>query len=1217
MIPSLLKHQRDKPQKRKRLSWVLWTIISIVATIIVFAIATVLILLKQDIAQATGTLTIISIVIGVIIGLLGLLLSFLQWYHSKPAHPSEASATSSPLENCLPEDATVVPTNVEQSKKNEDEPSTLQQGYCHIHWGEAPHTESFYGRDKELAELQQWVQVDRCRIVAIVGVGGIGKTSLAAKVVDQVKDNFSYVYWRSLLNAPPLKSVLQECIQFFSDQQHTALPEDADSQILLLIEYLHKHRCLLILDNAESVLQAGGRVGHYREGYEGYGRLLEHLGEAKEHQSCLLLTSREKLREVALMEGTESPVRSWQLQGLSAREGRAILKDKGLVGSDQAWNALVNRYAGNPQALRVISPLIWEVFHGEIAGFLEEGPIISSDIRDVLDQQFGRLSALEQEILYWLAIEREAVARHDLRENIVYPISKGELQEALQSLRRRHLIETSATGFMLQNMVMEYMTDRFIEHICQEITTGITLLFKSHALMKAQAKNYVRESQQRLILIPVAQQLFIALGKEGLEQKFKTILHRLRKVDVQQSNYAAGNVLNLLVQLAYDLRNYDFSRLIVRQAYLQGAIVREVNFAYANLATSVFADIFGGIFSIAFSPNGELVAAGTATGAIRVWRANDGVPLLTCRNHTAWVYSVAFSPDGKRLASRGDNYDVQLWDVRTGQPLNTLLGHTNPVCSVTFSPDGTILASGSEDKSIRLWDASTGQPLNTLLGHIDWVRAVVFSPDGQMLASGGDDRSVRLWDASTGQPLNTLLGHTNCVHSVAFSPDGQMLASGSHDGSVRLWDVRTGQPLSTLLGHTDWVRAVAFSPDGKTLASGGEDRSVRLWDASTGQPLNALLGHANSVYSVAFSPDGKVLASGGEDKSLRLWDASTGQPLNALLGHTSWIRAVALSPSGKMLASSGSEDKSIRLWDTSTGQPLNALLGHTSWIRAVVFSPDGQMLASGGDDHSVRLWDVRTGQPLNTLLGHTNTVYSVAFSPDGQMLASGGKDHSVRLWDVRTGQPLSTLLGHTDWVRAVAFSPDGQMLASGGEDNDNRMRLWDVSTGQILNTLLGHTNWVGAVAFSPDGKVLASGSEDSSIRLWDVRTGQPLNTLRGHTNRVWSVAFSPDGKTLASGGDDHNVRLWDVSTGQALNTSISHASWVRMVTFSSDGQMLASGGGGTIKLWNVSTGECLKTLRHDRPYERTNITGVEGLTEAQKSALKALGAIDDEERAIF
>ena len=296
---------------------------------------------------------------------------------------------------------------------------------------------------------------------------------------------------------------------------------------------------------------------------------------------------------------------------------------------------------------------------------------------------------------------------------------------------------------------MEYTTDRLVDQVCREIISGAISVFQSHALIKAQAKEYVRASQSRLILKPVAEQLLAALGQAGLEARLKAILEPLRLAGPRQPGYAGGNVLNLLLHLQIKLRDYDFSGLAIRQAYLAGLHVPDLNVAGAHLAGALFTDTFGPTFSVAFSPNGKVLAAGTAEGQVRLWRVADGQPLLTCEGHLGAVWSVAFSPDGRLLASASTDGTVRLWNVDTGQSLQTLAGHTHQVWSVAFSPDGRLLASGSTDGTVRLWEIPTGQSLQTLAGHTHLVRSVAFSPDGRLLASGSFDQTVRLWNVDT------------------------------------------------------------------------------------------------------------------------------------------------------------------------------------------------------------------------------------------------------------------------------------------------------------------------------------------------------------------------------------------------------------------------------------------------------------------------------------
>jgi WD40 repeat protein/transcriptional regulator with XRE-family HTH domain len=1083
-------------------------------------------------------------------------------------------------------------------------------------WGEAPDVYSFYGRRQELTDLERWIAYDRCKVVTILGIGGVGKTSLANHLAKHSKHHFDYVFWSSLQALPSLESLLKKCILFVSGQRVITVPDNKEEQISLLLQYLRVHRCLLILDNFESVLQESNRVGVYREGYRGYGQLLQRLGEA-EHQSCLILTSREKPGELLPLEGRNSPVRSMHLGGIELADGQQMLKDEDLRGSEEAWSALVQLYGGNPLALKLIAAPIRELFGGDITRFLEEGAPVFGGIYELVSQQFSRLSASECAIMYWLAIEQDAVAVTALRENIVPPVSMRSFQEALDSLRRRSLIEitvSSARCYLLP-VIMEFVIEEFIARVREDIDSEDLTVLESHALMKAQSREYARNSQVQLLLRPLTEHLLNTLGKELSEQKLANMLTGLHERRIPVPGYAAANILNLLLQLGSDMQRYDFSHLVVWQAYLQGVRLPGVNFAYADLTNSVFTGAFGSILSLALSGDNQFLAAGTANGEIRLWHAVSGVPYLICQGHTDWVTSVAFSPDGTLLASGSDDKTVRLWRVSSGEMLDVFSTHTDWVRSVAFSPDGTLLASGSDDQTIRLWSVANGRCVKILQGHESRIYAVAFSPSGELLASGGEDQAICLWDVQTGDCLKTLQGHEGRVYTLAFNADGKLLASGSEDQSIRLWDTNMSDETSVgacrnvLWGHTGGVQSLAISTDGELLISGSSDHTIRLWQVKSADCLRTLQGHQGGITAIVLSRDGEWLYSASEDQTSRLWELSRGVCVRTLQGYSNRVYSIAFSADGELLAS-GSDDRAIRLWQVKTGQCLRTFQGYSTWRYSLAFSPDGRMLAGEDDsDRTIRIWNVHTGICVKTLQGHDNWVRSVAFSPDSTLLATGIDDHTVRFWQVESGEQVSVLQGHDNWVRSVAFSPDGALLASGSDDHT--VRIWSVQTGECLQVLQGHHDIVYSVAFSSDGRLLASGSGDHAIRIWDVQTGECAQVLQGHRHWVWSAIFNQDGDLLVSGSEDQTIRVWRVDTGECLNILPGHSSWLQYVTFSPQTSIVASGGhDGTVKLWSAPNLAYLRVLRGPRPYEGMNILGVTGLTNVQKTMLKELGAVE-------
>ena len=1075
-------------------------------------------------------------------------------------------------------------------------------------WGEAMCGSNFYGRTEELAILRQWLLVDRCRLVTILGMGGVGKSCLSVRLAKQIQDRFERIIWRSLRDAPPIKEILANLIQFLSKEQETEadLPESTKERISRLIYYLGSLRCLIVLDNAESLFDSGSQRGKYRQGYEGYGELFKRVGESN-LTSCLILTAREKPKEVANLEGEGLSVRSLPLKGFKEGEGLEIFRVKGLSGSESELKALSDRYAGNPLALKVVATTILDLFGGNISEFLRQEQAVFGDIRNVLDQQFERLSNLEKKIMYWLAIAREPISLSELREDFALQVPPLKILEALESLSRRSLIEKKASRFTQQPVVMEYVTSNLIEKVCDEIVSGQFSLFRDHALIKATAKDYVRETQICLILQPVIDGLLAVFrSKKDIEARLTQIIATLQKTSPLERGYTAGNIINLFCQMETDLKGSDFSSLTIWQADLRNVCLHNVSFQNANLAKSVFNETFGGVASVTFDPDGKILAAGDTNGEIRLQQVADGKQLFSFKGHTNWVTSLAFSPNGSILASGSIDCIVKLWNVSTGECLYTLQEHEHEVWSVTFSPDGNILASGSDDCTARLWRVSTGECLKVFQGHTDYVLSVAFSLDGQLLVSGSHDRTIRLWDLKTDECLKIFRGHDDGIRAIAISPDGQTIASSSNDRTVRLWDLKTGECKRIFRGHDDGVWSVAFSPQGNMLASSSIDRTVRLWDLKTGECKRIFSEHNNWVLSVAFDPQGNTLVSGSRDQTKKLWDIRTGKCFKTFQGHINQILSVAFSSDGQMLASGGNDQK-IRLWNIHNGQVLKTFQGHTNWVYSVAYSLQSNNLISGSGDKTVKLWDASTGQAIRTLEGHQAAVRSVTSNPKLPMLASGSEDRTVKLWDASTGQAIRTLEGHQAAIWSVAFSFDGSILASGAIDGT--IKLWSISTGKCLRTLEGHESWVWSVAFSPNNHTLASTSPDRTLRLWDISTGECLRIMQSKVGWLLSIAFSFDSQTLASSCQDNSIKLWNVNTGECLRTLEGHTAVVWSVAFSPNNQTLVSSSEDeSIKLWNVKNGECLKVLTVKKPYECMNIREIKGVTEATINTLKIFGA---------
>jgi WD40 repeat protein len=277
-----------------------------------------------------------------------------------------------------------------------------------------------------------------------------------------------------------------------------------------------------------------------------------------------------------------------------------------------------------------------------------------------------------------------------------------------------------------------------------------------------------------------------------------------------------------------------------------------------------------GAISVAFSPDGHLIAAAANDPAIYVWSATDGQlqpPVISASpGHAA-----PFSPDGKWIAAGSDS-DVMIWDAATKRVLKKLSGHSGKVLTVAFSRDGKSLVSGAKDNAVFIWDLAGNQPERRLAGHNDLVYSVAFSSDGNRIASAGFDQKVIVWDVASGQVVKTLPDTTKMMDAI-FSSDDTWLATAGQDGVVTVWDTSSWQVVRKMPRNGEMVTAIAFSPDDKLIASAGGDGVVRVWDTDTQALVRAYTGHAGTVWAVGFSPDGQWIASASSDKTVKIWKA--------------------------------------------------------------------------------------------------------------------------------------------------------------------------------------------------------------------------------------------------------------------------------------------------------------------------------------------------------
>lgn len=643
--------------------------------------------------------------------------------------------------------------------------------------------------------------------------------------------------------------------------------------------------------------------------------------------------------------------------------------------------------------------------------------------------------------------------------------------------------------------------------------------------------------------------------------------------------------------------------------------------------------------AVAWSPDGQFLAVGTSAG---VWfhDANDlqAEPFLLETQIDTW--SVAFSPDGTLLATGGQDNSLKVWPVdsimaskgASADPLLDVFCRMGQVWwavdPVVFSPDGQTVACVVD--GVMLWDIATGENLATFSSdegyHGD--RAVAFSPDGSRIFTGGsyrgsdNDRYLRVWDGTTFELIESWRMPRDVSHlsALAVSPDGKLLAIGTNSGTLLLWDSSTGEQLQRLSQSGSAISKVAFRPDGATVIAAQWVGGVSRWDLSTGEPLSPLY-HLNrddflhcraesidawrpcpinlEILSADIHPNGTRLATVDSAGQIAIWDTGTDKILAIVTGYnlggkdrggassdTISVTAIDFSADGSTLAAgTGGYVTSggwIELWDLETQTLAGYIPGGGGTMEGMEYSPDGGQLVRLNAYDGLVLLDLATGDTIFPQ-GDDGTTFSVAaLHPEGTLLAAVRWNGTVHLIDTSSGDTLAEWESETGHGNGAVFSPEGNILITGGEDGS--VRLSDVVTGETVATLLeGSDGYVTGLAVGPasdqDGWLLAVSGyyDDAPVHLWQV-TGSgdqieltELTTLGDPEDVVRPLAFSPDGTLLASGHEHNTVRLWNPVTGDLLTDLHGHGQMITDLGFNREGTLLASSSwDGTIRLWAVS-----------------------------------------------
>ncbi|MGB3532590.1 MAG: serine/threonine-protein kinase [Microcoleaceae cyanobacterium] len=350
--------------------------------------------------------------------------------------------------------------------------------------------------------------------------------------------------------------------------------------------------------------------------------------------------------------------------------------------------------------------------------------------------------------------------------------------------------------------------------------------------------------------------------REVQRQRQQLEAQEIERIQALLSQKRYDDCLNEVVNITQDSSQYIVAQSLVKKC--QDAI------NWRLVTPQEIGQHLGAVGTVAFSPNGEILATGSRDQTIKLWNVETGDLVETLTGDGSPIWSVDFSPSGSDLAAGSYYWRILEWNLETGESYIPLQ-QNGAIWSVKISPDERLVASASSDQTVKVWDRLSGYILYDFIAHNDIVYTVDWTPNGRVLVSGSKDKTIKVIDINTGTILYSLIGHSDQVRSVKISSDGKILISGSYDDTIKVWNLETGQLIHTLVGHSGDILSVDISPDNQIIASGSRDRTIKLWNLQTAELLSTLTGHTNEVYSVHFSPDGQALASGSKDRTVKIW----------------------------------------------------------------------------------------------------------------------------------------------------------------------------------------------------------------------------------------------------------------------------------------------------------------------------------------------------------
>lgn len=1085
-------------------------------------------------------------------------------------------------------------------------------------------TSRFAGREKTLNELEDAILKDHASLIVLYSLGGMGKTTVASYLAEKLKDQFEHVIWQPLQDAPDAEKVFTEFIQFFSHDMGQQSLTSIDEQINVLLKYLADRRCFLIFDNAETVLSEE----YPEEGKKIYERLLREVMNRRS-RSCVLVTSREKPGFVAEREKPHGYVQCMELPGLELSAIKEYIRAWELEGSEEDWKRFVEYYSGNPLLINMAANIISNEYRREIGRFLEEKP--GEGIEDIISQSVGIFSSSEEMILEWLSLKSPR-NRHELKAILADMENKG-IEEAIQGLQKKAVVQQTEEGFSIHNMIAEYLLEKMAVQAIAAIEEGDWRKIRDFAMMEADNPDYAKENQIRKVLRPIAEQLYCNYhSRDNIIALLEGILLKIKEYPFKEQRYAPGNIIHLILCCCSKkedillgkisgndiLSGKDLSGYVLRQTDLENQILHKTNFTRSHFDRTRFRENIDLPSACAFSHSGSLFAAGDVKGNLVFWDGRTFEKQKIIHLHSRTIYSIAFMDDDSHIITASYDGAVKCIEINTFHEIffydaSDLSENWN-----CLDVKGDLIAAAGKGKKIYLWNKKGEKPKvfsNPLWGTFHTLK---IAPDGTCLVAGDSEGNLCRISLTEDTEPETVKVHDGQITAAAYHRSDSIFASGGQDGRIFLWkNDMTFWPLSSGEMHDGFVTGLVFGDD-DILISAGHDKKIKVWKKQKWQnefmAVSTLYGHKGSINSIALSEDSETLVSCSDDICIHVWNLKKGRCLKKIAGYCGWVSSLEFYGNGRYIAG-GCADGTVKVWKYPSGRLGKIFYGLNDRVNPVAVDESESSIAAGAQNGEIIIWDIKNGNIVKKLDGHKKAIRVLIFLKGKGRLISGSYDGTLRYWEIKDEnikyKTISTEFPH--WLGAAAVDQGERWLAYALYDG--RIQIQTLNEGEKICCLETEENEIQTLSFSDDGEYLAAGGSGGSVCLWETTGWTLYKTVKiGSDSTLANVswlAFSADGKFLLGGGKSY-LKLWEVPDLKEIawnNTSMQNLHCVR---FAENGrQAVTSGDEGIIDIWDIPGLKHEKSIRNPRPYEGMNLQKTTGLPEAQLKTLRALGAITD------